>query len=216
MSDLSVALVFAAGLGSVLSPCVVPVIPLVVTGGAEDHKARPLLIVAGLAASFITMGVLSSLFGTVVGPLMYKLERVIGAVIALIGVLLMFDVNPFKRLSALSAVGSRGGGRINGFALGLLLGIIWIPCVGPMLSGVLAFVATQHRVAAGVGYLLVYSAGWAVPLLVVAYASQAARDAVRSVARAPRMLNAVSGLLLVALGTYIAFNGLLAFSGLVT
>lgn len=216
MTHLNLALVFAAGLASVLSPCVVPVLPLIVTGTAEDHRARPLLIVAGLALSFITMGIVSSLFGATVGPAMYKAEKVIGVLIAALGLLLMVNVNPFERLSAIAGLAGRAGGRSNGFVLGALLGIIWIPCVGPMLSGVLALVATERRVMAGIGYLLLYSAGWAIPLLTVAYASQAARARVRSIANAPRMLNALSGLVLVALGVFIAFNGVVAFSGLVT
>ena len=57
----SIALTFGAGLVSVASPCVLPVLPLILTGTAEDHRARPALIVAGIATSFVLMGVVLSL-----------------------------------------------------------------------------------------------------------------------------------------------------------
>ena len=58
-----IALSFGAGLASVASPCVLPVVPIIVAGRAEEHRARPALVVAGIAASFVAMGVLVSLFG---------------------------------------------------------------------------------------------------------------------------------------------------------
>ena len=207
-------LVFGAGLTSVLSPCVIPVVPLIVTGTSHDHRLRPVLIVAGLAAAFITMGVVSSLFGAAVGPWMYKAEKGVGLIIVLFGLLLIFDVNVFKHLGAVARLAEHAGGRTNGFVLGLLLGIIWIPCVGPMLSGVLALVATQQRVLAGVGYLLVYSAGFAIPMLLVAYASQSVRSRFCAIAGQSRMVGAVSGALLIALGLFIVFKGVAAFGAL--
>ncbi|RPI07628.1 MAG: hypothetical protein EHM71_10155 [Zetaproteobacteria bacterium] len=83
VSELNAVLVLGAGVASVLSPCVIPVVPLIVTGTATDHKLRPVLIVSGLALAFIAMGVVSSLFGAVIGPWMYKAEKVVGAVIVL-------------------------------------------------------------------------------------------------------------------------------------
>lgn len=59
MGNLNIALVFAAGLASVLSPCVLPVIPIIVTGKSDDHKLRPLFIIAGLALTFTSMGIVS-------------------------------------------------------------------------------------------------------------------------------------------------------------
>lgn len=216
VSQLNALLVLGAGLVSVLSPCVIPVVPLIVTGTAEDHKLRPVLIVSGLALAFIAMGVASSLFGAVIGPWMYKAEKIVGTLIALFGVLMIFNVNVFEHISGLGRLAQHAGGRTNGFALGALLGIIWIPCVGPMLSSVLALVATEQRVATGVVYLLIYSVGFSIPMLVVAYASQAIRGRFRALAAHQRIISAVSGVLLMALGLFIVFKGAVAFGSLVT
>lgn len=214
VETMNAALVFGAGVVSVLSPCVIPVVPLIVTGTAQDHKLRPVLIVSGLALAFIAMGVASSLFGAAIGPWMYKAEKIVGAIIVLFGVLLLLDVNLFKHLGGIARLAEHAGGRTNGFVLGLLLGVIWIPCVGPMLSSVLALVATEQRVALGVAYLLIYSAGFAVPMLLVAYASQAVRGRFRAMAGHQRLVSAVSGALLVALGLFIVFKGVVAFGSL--
>lgn len=214
VSELNAVLVLGAGVASVLSPCVIPVLPLIVTGTARDHRLRPVLIVAGLALAFVAMGVVSSLFGAVIGPWMYKAEKVVGAIIVLFGLLLILDVNLFRHLGGLSRLAEHTGGRTNGFVLGVLLGVIWIPCVGPMLSGVLALVATEQRVTTGIVYLLIYSVGFSVPMLLVAYASQAVRGRFRALARGQRVINAVSGTLLVILGLFIVFKGVAAFGSL--
>jgi cytochrome c-type biogenesis protein len=209
----SVALTFGAGLASVASPCVLPVIPLVLAGTAEDHRSRPALIVAGIAASFIAMGVLTSLFGSVVGPVLPALEKVFGVMVIAFGLLLLADVNLFKRITWVHRIQAGGRGRWSGLLLGLSLGIVWIPCVGPMLSSVLALVASRGSMATGVFLLLVYSLGFAVPMLAVGYGSQALRQRVRLVSSHPIAVRWASGLLLVAFGGVILTQGML-FAGM--
>jgi cytochrome c-type biogenesis protein len=209
----SVTLSFGAGLASVASPCVLPVVPILVAGKADDHRWRPALVVAGIAASFVAMGVATSLFGAAIGPSVPRLEKAVGALVVAFGLLLLADVNPFERLAFLQRVGAGGNGRWSGLLLGLSLGLVWIPCVGPMLSGVLATVATQGSLAAGVVLLLAYAAGFAVPMLAVGYGSQALRQRVRALASRPLAVRWASGLLLVAFGALILRKGML-FAGM--
>ena len=209
----SLGLAFAAGLASVASPCVLPVVPLLVTGTAEDHRWRPALVVVGLAASFIAMGVAMSLFGGAIGPALPVLEKWVGGLLVLFALLLLADVNPFKRLTWLQAIQAPGGGRWSGLLLGASLGLVWIPCVGPILSGVLATVAARGSVAVGVVLLGVYAAGFAVPMLAVGYGSQALRQRVRAVAAHPVAVRWVSGLVLLAFGALILRKGML-FAGM--
>jgi cytochrome c-type biogenesis protein len=209
----TLALSFGAGLASVASPCVLPVVPLLVTGTSEDHRARPALVVAGLATSFAAMGVLTSLFGAAVGPAVPRLEKAVGVLVVAFGAFLLADVNLFKRFTFLQRVGAPGGGRLSGFILGLSLGLVWIPCVGPMLSGVLATVATQGSLATGIALLLAYAAGFAVPMLLVGYGSQSLRQRVRAIAAHPVAVRWASGLLLVAFGAVILRRGML-FAGM--
>jgi len=206
-------LTFVAGLASVASPCVLPVVPLLLTGTAEDHRARPALIVAGLAASFMAMGVATSLLGGGIGRLLPLLEKGVGILVVVFGLLLLADVNLFKRLTWLQTVRTPSGGRWSGLILGASLGLVWIPCVGPVLSGVLATVAARGSVPVGLSLLATYSAGFAVPMLAVGYGSQAVRQKVRVVASHPVMVRWVSGGLLVAFGVLILKKGML-FAGM--
>lgn len=206
------AMAFGAGLASVASPCVLPVVPLLVTGTEADDRARPALVVAGLAASFVLMGVLTSLFGAAIGPALPSLERAVALLIIAFGLLLLLDVNLFKGLGVLQRLGPSTGGRWSGLVLGLSLGLVWIPCVGPMLSSVLAMVASKGTLPAGVGLLLVYSAGFAVPMLAVGYGSRALRQRIRAISAHPRLVRWGSGLLLVAFGALILTQGML-FAG---
>jgi cytochrome c-type biogenesis protein len=209
--NLNIALVFGAGLASVLSPCVLPVVPVIVTGSHSDHRLRPLMIVAGLAITFVAMGVLSSLFGAAIGPKMAIVNKAAGALVALFGLLLIFNVNLFKHMSFLSQFAQKSRGKAGGFLLGLTLGIIWIPCVGPMLSSVLALVAAKGQVLYGIFFLLIYSLGFAVPLLTAGYAAQFFRNRFRKIGKFPAIINIASGLILVAFGGIIFFNGSLGF-----
>ena len=205
--NLNIALVFGAGLASVLSPCVLPVVPIIVTGSSNDNKLRPFMIIAGLTLTFVIMGVVSSLFGSLIGPKMVYLKNAAALIIILFGLLLLFNVNLFKYLSFLSQFGGNSRGKIGGFFLGLSLGIIWIPCVGPMLSSVLLMVAERKDIPSGIFLLFIYSLGFALPMLIAAYTSQFFRTRFNKIRKFPVVVNIASGLVLVAFGAFIILRG---------
>jgi cytochrome c-type biogenesis protein len=206
-------LAFGAGLVSVLNPCVLPVLPIVVTGGVHDHRSRPLLLVLGLAVTFVLMGIASALFGSLVASVMPQVERVAGVLIAVFGLMLLLDINPFKGLGFLSGLNiSAGDGRWSGLVLGMTLGVVWIPCVGPVLSGILAQVAGRADLGYGIALLTLYAAGFAVPMLAVGYLSQGARQRLRALQTHQATVRLVSGAVLAAVGTVIATSGMVAFS----
>lgn len=215
--DLSIAtlvMTLFAGLVSVASPCVLPVVPIVVAGTENDHKHRPLLIVMGLTISFMAMGVITSIFGGAVAGVMPTLEKVAGIMVILFGLLMLFDVNLFKRLTLFSNIKSGSGGRWSGLLMGLTLGLVWIPCVGPMLAGVLTVVATDGRLSTGLILLLFYSIGFALPILLLGYASQSVRQRVKQINAHPLAIRLVSGGLLIAFGLFILTKGMMGFSEL--
>lgn len=210
--NVNIFFVFIAGLMSVLSPCVLPVVPIVVAGSSDEHRLRPVLLVIGISLSFILMGVLSSIFGSVLGPRMLLVEKIAGAMIVIFGILLTVNINLFKHLSSFSQFAQRSKGRFGGLFLGLTLGVIWIPCIGPMLSSVLALVATQGKIVPGIFLLLIYSAGFSVPMLIAGYASQFFRKRLKVISKSSYLINAISGLILIALGLFIIFKGILGFA----
>lgn len=211
LSLTSMAMALIAGMVSIASPCVLPVVPIIITGTEQDHRYRPLLIVLGLSTSFVLMGVITTLFAGAVAGIMPLVEKVAGVVILLFGLLLLADVNLFKRFTLFSNLQTGSGGRWSGLIMGLTLGLVWIPCVGPMLSGVLALVATDGRLSTGLLLLLCYSLGFALPMLLLGYASQRVRRNVKRVNAHPLIIRLVSGSILIAFGVYILTYGMLGF-----
>ena len=193
---------FLAGIVTAISPCVYPVLPIVFAGGASGGRRRPYAIIAGLVVTFI----LSLLFVSWVLDELGLPKDVLRNVS--IGFLLLFAATllipplgraierPLVRFSRRPS-GDLGGG----FLLGASLGLLFVPCGGPILG----FITTQTASLAGgqrVGLALAYALGAAVPMLVLAVGAQ------RAAARM-RALNLGRPQVRVALGALMAASALL-------
>ena len=212
--DLGIANILVAvgaGLASVLSPCVLPVIPVIVAGAEKKDRLRPLLVVLGLSISFMSLGAISSLFGALLIGRTRTIEVAGALVIMSMGIMVLFDVSVFKRLYRLSNIRVNGEGRLSGLLLGMALGLVWVPCIGPFLSSVLAMVGTTGQVARGVVLLGFYSLGLAVPMLAVAYSSHLLQRKLRVVAQQEILFRSVSGGVLVLFALYSLIHGNFAF-----
>ena len=206
-------LVFVAFLGGLitgLSPCIVPVIPVVMAGGSTDsNKARPYVIIAGLVLSFS----LSVLFASSVLSFLHLPQDLLFWLgVAMLGVLsvalLIPQVGeiverPFARLGA-SRYATEGGG----FVLGLSLGLVFVPCAGPVLTAI-SVAAAHHRV--GFTSLLVtlfYALGVTIPLLALAIVAQRATTSWTSLRGHLPTIRRVAGVVLGVTTLAIAFNWL--------
>ena len=207
----NVFLAVGAGLASVLSPCVLPVVPVIVAGADKKDRLRPLLIVLGLSLAFMVMGAISSLFGAyLIGRTRY-IEIAGAMIIMLMGVMVLFDVSVFKRFYQLSNIRVKGRGRFSGLLLGMALGLVWVPCIGPFLSSILTLVGTEGRIPQGILMLGFYSIGLAIPMLLVAYSSHMLQSRLRALARHGAVLRYVSGSILIGFGIYSIVIGNIAF-----
>ena len=209
LSFINIILTIGAGIVSVASPCILPVLPIVVTGTQEDHKLRPLLIVIGLSVTFILMGIVSSACGSLIAGKMQFVESVAGVIFLTFGILTLCNVNLFKGLSFFQQFQSRSKGRWSGFFLGLTLGIVWIPCIGPILSSVLAMVAGQGRLLQGVLFLSFYSFGFSIPMILLGYSSHLFLKKVHALQKHPLFIRYFSGGVLIVFGLYILSKGIL-------
>jgi thiol:disulfide interchange protein DsbD len=173
----SFALAFAAGLLSVATPCVLPMLPITlsVLGVAKSDKRKALTLsltyVAGIVLCFTSLGIFSALTGTLFGSFLGHPAVAVG--IALLFVLLaaasfeLYEVRlPSFVARRLGAPGS-GGGHGRAFLMGLAAGFIAVPCIGPVLLGILAYVATEANVVAGAGLLACYALGFGLPFVLV-------------------------------------------------
>ena len=207
----NMVLAVGAGLASVMSPCVLPVVPVIMAGAEREDRWRPLIIVAGLALSFMAMGAVSSLFGALLVGRTRTIEAVGAAIITLLGLMVLFDASIFKRLTRLSNIRVAGEGRGSGLVLGMALGVVWVPCIGPFLSSILTMVGTSGKLAGGVFLLGLYSLGLAIPMLAVAYSSHIVQRKLRAAAQHEAVFRSVSGGILVVFGLYSLIHGNVAF-----
>lgn len=208
----NIGLAVGAGVASVLSPCVLPVVPVVMAGAEREDRIRPLLVVLGLSLMFMIMGAVSSLFGALLVGRTRTLEVAGATVILLMGFVVLFDVNIFKRLYRLSSIRVKGEGRFSGFVLGMALGLVWVPCIGPFLSSILAMVGTSGEIAKGFILLGFYSLGLAIPMLLVAYSSHFLQRKLRALSQHEAAFRYVTGGILIAFGLYAILVGNFAFS----
>ena len=207
----TITMAVGAGLASILSPCVLPVIPIIMAGAERDNRLRPLIIVAGLSLSFMVMGAVSSLFGALLIGKTRPIEIAGAAVIVLMGLMVMLDLSAFKRFSLFSRIRVKGEGLLGGFILGMSLGVIWVPCVGPFLSSTLTMVATNGQLVPGIILLGFYSLGMSLPMLVVGYSSQLLQNRIKGLLKHESILRYGTGGILVIYGLYIIFVGNGAF-----
>ncbi len=218
----SIFLVFLAGVVTILKPCCLPLVPVVFSGSA-GHRLRSVAICAGLALSFTAMGVLVSAFGAVFASFTDSLRSI--AILFIIGmgaVLFDDDINmEFTRISGAITLGVRQyfgsisgysnlnmpeGGLTGGFFLGMSLGVLWIPCVGPILGAVLALVASVGNISYGAGMLFVYSVGMSLPMLSIAYYGKKATSRYQWFVKRGPVLKKLSGLVLIIVGVMLLFN----------
>jgi cytochrome c-type biogenesis protein len=184
---MTLVLAFLAGLLTSLSPCVLPVLPLVVGAAISQHRLGPLALCAGLGLSFSLLGVTVSLASRAFGfnP---DIARVAGSIVLLIlGLLLLIPHAQewFSRL--LAPLAAKAGGAIprttslwGNFLTGTMLGAVWSPCSGPTLGTAIGL-ATQARTAPrGFMLMLVFSLAASLPLLAIAYGARSAFLANRS------------------------------------
>jgi cytochrome c biogenesis protein CcdA/thiol-disulfide isomerase/thioredoxin len=169
-----IPIAFVAGVITAFSPCVLPVLPIIlVGGGAADTQRRPYAIVAGLVVTFTAFVLAGAWLWSLLG-IDKKHQIQIGAAMLLVLALALIVPRagellerPFLFLTR-RRVGDLGGG----FLLGASLGLVFVPCTGPVLGAVISNVGT-HRVGfSTVTLALLYAVGLAVPLLLIAQGSR--------------------------------------------
>ncbi len=195
---------FLAGLVSVLSPCILPLLPVILGYSAGNGRMRPFAIVMGLSISFTLMGIMASVFGAVLQPYMEIVRLLIRSMVILFGISMLIDINIFSGLSRYTGkvhVGSTS--VLGGLVLGMSLGVVWMPCVGPVLGTILAAVTLKQDMYYGALLLFIYSIGFAVPMLLIAYTANISSARLSRIARYERSIKILSGVLLVIAGLWI-------------
>jgi cytochrome c-type biogenesis protein len=215
---LGVAVAFAAGLLSFLSPCVLPLVPSYIgfltgmTAPEMSERRRTALLhglcfVAGFSLVFILLGASATALGRALNYYQLWLQRLGGLLIIAFGLVCLgvikVDVLTQERRVHLE---HKPVGYLGSVLVGMAFGAGWTPCIGPVLGGILGLAATSGEVSRGMLLLAVYSAGLAVPFLIAAVALESFLGWFQGFRRYLPWVMRVSGVLLI-------FVGLLLVSG---
>jgi len=213
----TLGLAFLAGVLSILSPCVLPLLPIVLGAAAAEHRLGPAALAAGLALSFVAIGLFVATIGFSIG-LDGEVFRSLAAVLLLVLGLVLILPALQMRVAAAAGPASNwieqrfGGFSARGlggqFAVGLLLGAVWSPCVGPTLGAASVLAARGEKLPEVALTMLSFGIGAALPLLLLGLLSREAMLRWRT-----RLMEAGSGLK-TALGVLLVVVGVMILSGI--
>jgi cytochrome c biogenesis protein CcdA/thiol-disulfide isomerase/thioredoxin len=180
---------FLAGIVTILSPCILPVLPIVLSGSVS--KQKPLSIIAGFIVSFTFFTLFLSIIVKAIGIPPDTLRFIAIGIIAIFGLSLLANIELFKAITTPKTT--------NGFLLGLSLGLVWAPCVGPILASVIALALTGTVTATTFFITLAYSIGTAIPMLIILYGGKRFIPKTKAITR-------VFGLIMILIAVAMVFN----------
>lgn len=212
-------LAFGAGLVSFLSPCTLPLLPgylSYISGlGAEEVQAREntgtvvgaaMLFVLGFSLIFVALGATASYIGAALLPYRDTLTRVAGVFVILMALVMigMFRLPMFYRERRLHL--GRKFGIWSAFPLGMAFAFGWSPCIGPVLTSILAYATTEGTAQKGALLLFIYALGLGVPFLAVALFAGRMFQSMNWVKRHYQVLNIAGGSVLLVMGVFLVLD----------
>jgi cytochrome c-type biogenesis protein len=228
-THISGGIAFLAGLVSFVSPCVLPLVPAylsLLTGeSVEELKshssgrarvqtlAHAIVFVAGFSFVFIALGLTASAIGATLNAHRLLIAQVGGFIVVVLGLQMMGFIRiPFLMMDRRPHVVNERRTLWASLLVGMAFAAGWSPCIGPILAGILAL-ASQQRNSEAALLLLLYSAGLALPFLVVAAAIGVVLPALARLRRFLRVIEVGAGAFLIAVGFILVNNAFLSVAG---
>ena len=181
MAWSSVGLAFLAGILSTLSPCVLPLLPIVFGAAVSKHRFGPIALAIGLSLSFVLIGLFVATIGFAIG-LDEGIFRIVAAVMmVMVGLVLLTPYLEARFAMAATPIGNtfqqrfgnvESAGLGGQFGAGLLLGAIWSPCVGPTLGAASLLAAQGQNLGQVAIAMFLFGVGAAIPLLLISLLSR--------------------------------------------
>lgn len=211
------ALAFVAGLVTILNPCVLPLIPILVASSLGKHRYGPLALAAGLGLSFTIFGFIVIAFGFQLGIDEQGIRMFAGALLLAAGLVLLVPKLQASLTAIAAPITNRANemlGKVSGdglggqFLIGLVLGLVWTPCVGPTLGAAIAAASQGEDLFQAFMVFLVFAIGVGISIVLFAYASR------KAVGWNAKRLQSVARYAKPVFGIVLAVVGLLVLTGL--
>ncbi|RJR14712.1 cytochrome c biogenesis protein DipZ [Candidatus Microgenomates bacterium] len=208
---------FIAGIVTILSPCILPILPIVLSGGVTGGKKRPLGVITGFIISFTFFTLFLSAIVRVTGVSADILRTISVVIVAIFGIALLlpqFQVmleQLFSKLAgSVSGVQAKAqsvkSDYLAGVLIGVSLGLVWTPCVGPILASVITLAATSSVSFGAILMTLAYSIGTAIPLFAITYGGRELLQKHPWLLSNSRKIQQVFGVLMLLTALAIFFN----------
>lgn len=199
------------GLLATTSPCIFPMYPgflAYISGGQNELHGKisryflGFFVLAGVLTMMLVLGGIIALLSLSIGRALSFIIPIADSIIILFGVMLLYNINPFKKLPQIQ-IPFLSHPFVNAFIYGLLYGPIALPCSGPMVVSIFALSLTVGDALGKLNVFLWFGLGFGIPLLVLSFLSGAIqRWITRQFAMHARLINFISGLLLLGVGVY--------------
>ncbi len=219
--DVSLPIAFVAGVTSFFSPCILPLIPAYIAyiaGVSIDDKSgksrfkvmiATLGFILGFTIIFVALGAAASALGTFISKNLGIFRVISGGFMVILGLSLLgvIKLEFFNFANRIRA--PKKGGFLNSIFMGMAISIGWTPCIGAVLGSILFLAANQNTYGYGVSLLLVYSAGFAIPFILVSFVLDKFEQNIVKVEKFSVYINRIGGVLIIILGILIMFNKLI-------
>ena len=199
ISPLTFGFALCGGFLTILSPCVLPVIPLILGRSFASHRLGPAMLVFGLVSGFAIIGSLIGVASSWFVAFANLLRNVAVGLLFGLGVMAIFPALSYWVMSYVrfgKAWEPKKSGLWSEFWIGTQLGLLWTPCAGPALGSILVLAAVKHEVLGALALLTVYGLGAGIPLLAIAYSSRHITNSSRRLLPYTGALQRIGGILM--------------------
>lgn len=204
---------YIAGLLTLLNPCVLPVLPVILISALNTHRLGPLYLCAGLCLTFVTVGLFIASLGPALGIDDTLVSQIASIIMIGFGLILLLPAlsqrftlaaSTASNTLSLRTSGYEGQGLSGQFLTGALLGAVWTPCIGPTLGGAIALASAGNSLGWAAAIMFAFALGVSTVILVLGAVSREAlmrqRDRMQVLARYARP---IMGGLLVSVGVFL-------------